>query len=154
MKTRVFLIVLVSLGVTLLAQESAKPGPGDVVLPSPATDASSAPPPPAPALPTAADPAYMRTATAAFKATQADPEVQAAEERVRQVRAENALRLEEAELALELVRLRKGEATGVELTPIAKQRKAEIEARLQVLAPQLGRGASTATKTSDIQEAK
>lgn len=122
--------LLLLTGATVTAQTpAAAPASGTVALPPTPAQA-----PAAPGLPTVADPAYMEAATQALKSTQADPEVQAAEQRLQQVRAQNALRLEEAELNLELVRLQKGAAADGKPTPIVEQRKTEISARLAALA--------------------
>ena len=130
MKPLILIAGLLLAGATLMAQApAAAPAPGAVMLPP-----SSAQAPVAPGLPTVADPAYMQAATQALKSTQADPEVQAAEQRLQQVRTQNALRLEEAELNLELVRLLKGAAADGKPAPIVEQRKTEISARLAALA--------------------
>lgn len=129
MKHLGLLTILLSTTATLSAQVPAAPAAGAVAMPP-----ASAQTPAVPGLPTVADPAYMQVVTQALKATQADPEVQAAEERLQQVRTQNALRLEEAELNLELIRLQKGAAAGGKPAPIVEQRKTEINARLAAIA--------------------
>lgn len=153
MKTQTLLIGLAFTAVLLPAQEPAMATPALAATPTPSIEV---PPfaPPSPVLPFAADPAYMQTASAAFKATGSDPDVQAAEERLKRVRAESALRIEEAELALELMRLKKGEVAGVKPTEVTARRKAEMEERLKILAAHLGRENAATAKAQDGRDAK